>query len=675
MERLIGSAPRRAVTAGGILVLSLALISGVRASSLAGTLGWYDDQNEPRRCDEVTAANPGLGNPNGGEDPCVYDAREDQQEGQGSLPVCQDDVDNDSDELTDCLDPDCFSDSACGGGEWCNVESAQFAGQAGDCGGDDGVNKCQDGEDNDSDGLFDCADPDCSFGRGTWSQVCDYHGDPVCAEYTCYAGNIGQDEWSCGGNCAAEKCADGSDNDGDGNSDCADPSCAFQDVCQVRPESDDASCSDGADNDRDGSTDCSDSDCAGTSACWWAWSGWNPGNWWSSYETDCGNGIDDDNDAMYDCSDSDCSADYRCSVYTNPVTTETSMWGYFTYDACGNGGDDDYDGSADCNDSDCQDAPNCQARPCAVTEQDPDGNCQADEYYGPACADSYDNDQDGAVNCQDSDCTSDAACAPTLSGERSEIAPDGVPVAWLYGNGYCVDGYDNEGNGLMDCWDTACAGQDPACDYFSGLGSTGWPYDWRFPNGDPSGSGPTGESPTTGAENGSTGNPGAFCGDGSCDSGEDGFTCPSDCNYRLTESPDCSDGSDNDGDAAADCNDSDCANTYPCGREWSCSDLADNNGDGRVDCEDTDCITDPACNPEPPTGGSGEFCYELTVSSADLQNAVNWNGDPQPSAVQAIANATGISYETLWGFLANQSMAELNGGQAPTFSVCRTYQW
>jgi hypothetical protein len=38
---------------------------------------------------------------------------------------------------------------------------------------------------------------------------------------------------------------------------------------------------------------------------------------------------------------------------------------------------------------------------------------------------------------------------------------------------------------------------------------------------------------------------------------------------------------------------------------------------------------------------------------ADLENAVNWNGDPQPNAVQAIANATGISFETLWTFLAN----------------------
>lgn len=592
MQRLISPAPRRALAVGGLLILALALVSGVRASNLAGTLGWYDDQNEPRKCDEVTAANPGLGNPNGGDDPCVYDAREDQQEGYDSLPACQDDVDNDSDELTDCLDPDCFGVGSCGRGEWCNVESAQFAGQDGDCGGDAGVDRCQDGQDNDSDGLFDCADPDCAYGQGTWSQVCVIIGDPVCAEYTCNAGNIGQDEWQCGGNCAAEKCSDGQDNDGDGNSDCSDPSCAYQDVCQMNPENDDSRCSDGQDNDRDGSYDCSDSDCSGTSACWWAWSGWNPGNWWSSYETDCGNGSDDDNDGGYDCGDSDCSADYRCSIYTNPVVSETSPWGYYSPDTfCGNGGDDDYDGVTDCADPDCQSASICQARPCAQTEQDPDGNCQPDEYYGPACADAYDNDSDGMVNCADSDCSSDPACS-SVGIPRSEIAPDGFPVAWYYGNGYCVDGVDNDGSGLMDCWDSACNGQDPACYTFNGLGSEGWPYDWRFPNGDPRG----GECVATveqcdnerdddcdGAVDYADGD--CMHGDPLCENESAGNVGGvGDCTPNTPDQ--CQDGRDNDGDGRADCADSDCSwvsfCAQGCAAEEGCNGV-DDDCDGLVD--------------------------------------------------------------------------------------------
>ena len=556
MERLSLPPVSRAIAAVGLLALSLALVSGARAGSLAGSLGWYDDQGEPRRCDELTAANPGLGNPDGAGEPCVYGAREDQQAGYENLPVCEDGVDNDSDELTDCADQDCFGQLRCGRAEWCAVESASFAGQAGDCGGDDGDAKCRDGEDNDSDGLFDCADPDCAFSFGTWSSVCQPHGDPVCPEHTCDAGSIGRDEGECGGSCAADRCQNGADDNGDGAVDCADPSCAYQDVCETRPESDEAKCQDGADNDRDGSYDCADPDCAGASTCWWAWSNWNPGNW-AAAETDCGNGADDDGDGYYDCADSECSADYRCSPITNPVTAETAPWGWFDYGFCGNGADDDGDGATDCSDQDCQSAPACAPRPCAATEQDVDGNCAADNpYWGPSCNDRYDNDGDGAVDCNDPDCAGEAACgSQTVS--RSEVSPDGVTVAWLYGNGYCVDGIDNDSNGLLDCWDrAACLGQDPACGVYGGLGAVGWPYDWRFPGGDPTGNGGDGLVAT------------GYCGDGACNGSESGASCPSDCGARLSEAPDCGDGIDNDSDGAVDCGDSECAGVGGCGSGW-----------------------------------------------------------------------------------------------------------
>jgi hypothetical protein len=590
MERPISPTVRRAAIVGGLLALSLALVSGARAGSLAGSLGWYDDQNEPRRCDELTAANPGLSNPDGSGEPCSYDAREDQQEGYGNLPVCQDGVDNDSDELTDCSDPDCFGSVGCGQGEWCNVESAQNAGQDGDCGGDNGDQNCQDGVDNDSDGLFDCADPDCAYALGTWSQVCEPHGDPVCPEYTCNAGNIGQDEWQCGGNCASDKCQNGNDDDGNGSVDCADESCAYQDVCQTQPENDEQKCSDGQDNDRDGSYDCSDSDCSGTSACWWAWSGWNPGNW-SSSETDCGNGVDDDSDGYYDCSDSECSSDYRCSPVTNPVTTETAPWGWFDYSFCQNGGDDDYDGMYDCSDSDCQDAPACAARPCAVTEQDSDGNCQADNpYWGSSCGDGYDNDSDGSPDCSDSDCAGDEACSSgggSGPGNFSEIMPDGYPVNWYYGNGYCVDGIDNDASGLMDCWDSACENQDPACYTFTGVGTEGWPYDSRFPNGNPRG----------------------------------GDVC-------VAVMEDCGNGQDDDCDGLVDFADEDCGGDPLCENESSgnvggvggcdqnapaqCADGSDNDGDGRYDCDDEDCawadVCQRGCDAEESCNGSDDDC-------------------------------------------------------------------
>lgn len=57
-----------------------------------------------------------------------------------------------------------------------------------------------------------------------------------------------------------EECSDGIDNDNDGLIDCADDSCADQDVCALT-ESTTANCRDGLDNDEDGLTDCQDSDC------------------------------------------------------------------------------------------------------------------------------------------------------------------------------------------------------------------------------------------------------------------------------------------------------------------------------------------------------------------------------------------------------------------------------
>jgi hypothetical protein len=57
-----------------------------------------------------------------------------------------------------------------------------------------------------------------------------------------------------------------------------------------------------------------------------------------------------------------------------------------------------------------------------------------------ACADATDDDRDGLVDCDDSDCLGTAACAE----------PD------------CADGTDDDGDGPMDCLDTDCDA-DAAC--------------------------------------------------------------------------------------------------------------------------------------------------------------------------------------------------------------------
>ncbi|MGB3586525.1 MAG: VCBS repeat-containing protein, partial [Tunicatimonas sp.] len=87
-------------------------------------------------------------------------------------------------------------------------------------------------------------------------------------------------------------CANGIDDDGDGQIDCFDSDCATSSLCQNR----ESNCTDGLDNDGDGLPDCLDDDCRGVSPdC--------------PVETNCNNGIDDDGDGFFDYYDGDCLAD------------------------------------------------------------------------------------------------------------------------------------------------------------------------------------------------------------------------------------------------------------------------------------------------------------------------------------------------------------------------------
>ncbi|MAQ14900.1 MAG: hypothetical protein CMN30_08905 [Sandaracinus sp.] len=146
---------------------------------------------------------------------------------------CQDGMDDDGDGLTDCADSDCFENQACmfGGSEERNDQ------------------RCSDWVDNDGDGLLDCEDPDCT---GPGLTVClgsANHGaegperlqtpDPV-------PGLSGDQSVETligtGSDANGERndytCSDGVDNDGDGRVDCADFGCRFDpqvSVCTGSP--------------------------------------------------------------------------------------------------------------------------------------------------------------------------------------------------------------------------------------------------------------------------------------------------------------------------------------------------------------------------------------------------------------------------------------------------------
>ena len=232
-------------------------------------------------------------------------------EGGSCETICDDGVDNDGDGLTDCDDPNCAGDDACLTDEICD-----------------------DGLDNDGDSYVDCDDFDCS------------------------------DDPACGGTGGDEICDDGIDNDGDSYVDCDDWDCDDDAACGGSSESE--VCDDGIDNDGDSYVDCDDWDCDDDAAC--------DGSGGSTGEDEvCDDGIDNDGDSFVDCDDWDCDDDPACPGET----------------VCDDGIDNDGNGYTDCEDFDCT----------------YDAACAED------CTDGEDNDGDGYIDCDDFYCDEDPACA------------------------------------------------------------------------------------------------------------------------------------------------------------------------------------------------------------------------------------------------------------------------
>jgi len=152
-----------------------------------------------------------------------------------TLSTCFDGLDNDCDGNADCLDDDCAADPDCAfcGDGTCHTQYGENSCSCPeDCPPPDlsevtGAT-CNDGMDNDCDGVADCDDADCD-------------DDPACAAF----------------------CGDGSCDPGDlceCPQDCTD---------EVAPpvELPGLTCTNGADDDCDGEADCSDGDCFEDPAC------------------------------------------------------------------------------------------------------------------------------------------------------------------------------------------------------------------------------------------------------------------------------------------------------------------------------------------------------------------------------------------------------------------------
>ncbi len=106
---------------------------------------------------------------------------------------CNDGRDNDGNGLTDCADPKCGLGALCGAnGFTCSSDESCSA-----CSGNGGASEqtessCGDGFDNDCDGFIDCDDPDCQATTSKTGGVCDSSG------HTCGAPD-GSGHATCGG--------------------------------------------------------------------------------------------------------------------------------------------------------------------------------------------------------------------------------------------------------------------------------------------------------------------------------------------------------------------------------------------------------------------------------------------------------------------------------------------
>jgi len=316
--------------------------------------------------------------------------------------------------LNDDLRYTCTSDSDCGGDGY---KCAAPPGGAGACCRLSGRELC-DGKDNDCNGLVDDGfpaetcngkDDDCDgvidngFDFLNDKNNCGGCGITCTALQSCISGGCT--------NRSEGNCSDGIDNDGNGQTDCADPTCAGEicgQGCQcLSGQKAERNCYDGNDNDGDGKTDCADEDCAGA--------GCGDGGCFCfnghEKEADCADMADNDSDMLTDCADDDCLGQV-CQAGTALTCDSTGACN------CNGGAPVNETGAALCRDridNDCDGLTDCEEADCATAQCNPDGGagcqCAGGKRTETNCADRGDNDFDGLTDCQDvDDCPQGTAC-------------------------------------------------------------------------------------------------------------------------------------------------------------------------------------------------------------------------------------------------------------------------
>jgi len=248
-----------------------------------------------------------------------------------------------------------------------------------------------------------------------------------CGDGTCDPG----EECSCPADCGSPpstetNCTDGSDNDCDGTSDCADIDCNQDPACK---------CGNGMCDTGEDCNSCSEdcisrtappklAYCCGDGTCEGAENETN-------CAVDCGGGSYCD-DGTCDPGEDQCNCPQDCGT---PPSNET---------VCDDGIDEDCDGSEDCDDVDCLGDPACPSCGDATCDPGEDQcNCPADCGTPPStetnCTDGIDEDCDGSADCDDptGDCDLDPACDCAAVGEACTTDADCCSNNCFERKGYC----------------------------------------------------------------------------------------------------------------------------------------------------------------------------------------------------------------------------------------------
>ena len=317
---------------------------------------------------------------------------------------------------------------------------------------------------------------------------------------------------------------------------------------------------------------------------------------------------------------------------------------------CLDGVDNDEDGDIDCDDSGCDGKPACESDDTSIidsgedtdidTGEDTDTNDTEDPIHenpeNGDCWDGIDNDQDGDLDCDDSDCADIPECNPEVIDNDGDGYPDiddcepynanAHPGASEQENngidddcdGYvdetlieagtdCSDGIDNDLDGVSDCDDLDCTShsscvvnvicEDTCIDAFG--------FGFGAPNNGQCEDGGVGDTVSN-----ILGFPISFC--------QLGTDC-SDCGNRIDADGDLHEDNPAGGTLFWDCDDSDanvnssatevagngidddCDGSVDEGggsssSETDCSNGVDDDQDGATDCNDSDCSSDPACS-------------------------------------------------------------------------------